>query len=185
MSSRRVLLPVVAACAVLLGCSGGDESATTTAPDVTICDPQGTAQAEADLPAVDTIAAAIAALERQLGAPQQYFEVNATARVVNLFVALNGATLAQAWLYLDGELTSQPAQAASGGTFEAAEVAFDADRVLSKVRAEVPEAVLESFYVHGDGKGNVQYGVLASALCGGGLDIVVGGDGSVKSVDPV
>lgn len=185
MSARRVLLPVLVVGAVLSACSGDDGTASTTAPDVTICDPQGTAQAESDLPAVGRISEAIAALERQLGAPQQYFEVNATARVVNLFVALNNGTLAQAWLYLDGELTSQEAQPASGGTFAATDVAFQADRVLANIRAEVPEAVLESFYVHGDGKGNVQYGVLASALCGGGLDIVVGGDGAVKSVDPV
>lgn len=184
MSSRRVLSVVMMA-AVLVGCSGDGDSAATTAPDVTICDPEGTAQAEADLPQVARIAEAIEALEQQLGAPQQYFEVNATARVVNLFVALNDGTLAQAWLYLDGTFTSQEAQAASGGTFAADDVAFDADRVLERVRSEVPEAVLESFYVHGDGKGNVQYGVLASALCGGGLDVVVGPDGSVKSVDPV
>lgn len=184
MSSRRVLSVVVMA-AVLVGCSGDGDSAATTAPDVTICDPEGTAQAEADLPQVARITEAIEALEQQLGAPQQYFEVNATARVVNLFVALNDGTLAQAWLYLDGTFTSQEAQAASGGTFAADDVAFDADRVLERVRSEVPEAVLESFYVHGDGKGNVQYGVLASALCGGGLDVVVGPDGSVKSVDPV
>ncbi|MEY4173097.1 MAG: hypothetical protein RI900_262 [Actinomycetota bacterium] len=185
MSSRRLVLPIVVLAAILVGCSGDGDSAATTAPDVTICDPDGTAQAEADLPAVGRISEAIEALEQQLGAPQQYFEVNATARVVNLFVALNNATLAQAWLYLDGEFTSQEAQAASGGTFGADAVAFDPERVLTRVRTEVPEAVIESFYVHGDGKGNVQYGVLASALCGGGLDVVVGPDGSVKSVDPV
>ena len=39
--------------------------------------------------------------------------------------------------------------------------------------------------MNGDGKGNVQYGVLTSAQCGGGLDVVVGPDGAVKSVDPV
>lgn len=96
MSARRVLLPVLVVGAVLSACSGDDGTASTTAPDVTICDPQGTTQAESDLPAVGRISEAIAALERQLGAPQQYFEVNATARVVNLFVALNNGTLAQA-----------------------------------------------------------------------------------------
>lgn len=185
MRPRRFLLPLVLVGVLVAGCSGDGGSAGTTVPDVTICDPEGTAQAEADLPAVERIGEAIAALEQQLGSAQQYFEVNATARVVNLFVALNDGTLAQAWLYLDGQFTSQEPQAASGGTFTAADVEFDTGRVLSKVRAEVPEAVLETFYVHGDGKGNVQYGVLASALCGGGLDITVDGDGAVKSVDPV
>jgi hypothetical protein len=53
------------------------------------------------------------------------------------------------------------------------------------VRAKVPEAILESFYVNGNGQGGTLYGVLASAQCGGGLDVVVGPDGAVKSVDPV
>ena len=53
------------------------------------------------------------------------------------------------------------------------------------MRGEIPDATLESFYVHGDGAGNVQYGVLATARCGGGLDVIVGADGAVKSVDPV
>jgi hypothetical protein len=157
----------------------------STAPDVTICNAKGTAQADADLPAVSRIAVAIDALERQLGGPQQYFEVNATAKVVNLFVALNGATVAQAWLYADGTLTSKAGQKANGGTFTKADLDFQADRVLATVRQQIPDAVLESFYVNGDGKGHVQYGVLTSARCGGGLDVVVGPTGAVKSVNPV
>ncbi len=184
MSSRRVLLPVFALAASLASCSGGGES-VTTAPDVTICAPNVTAQADADLPGVALVPEAITALEQQLGGPQQYFEVNATARLVNLFVALNEGTVAQAWVYVDGQLTSKEGQAASGGTFVAADLDIRPDAVLSKVRTQIPEAILETFYVHGDGKGNVEYGVLTSAQCGGGLDVVVGADGSVKSVDPV
>ncbi len=174
---------------LLAGCSAGGDSSSPSAPastpDVTICTPTGTAQADADLPAVASIPDAIAALERELGGEQQYFEVNATARLVNLFVALNNATVAQAWVYVDGQLTSKEGQAASGGTFTAADLDLRPDSVLSKVRDQIPEAILETFYVHGDGKGTVEYGVLTSAQCGGGLDVVVGADGSVKSVDPV
>jgi hypothetical protein len=100
-------------------------------------------------------------------------------------VALNGATLAQAWLYAQGTLTSQPGQKASGGTFTRADLDFQPDAVLTTVRRQIPEATLESFYVNGDGKGHVQYGVLTSARCGGGLDVVVGPTGAVKSVNPV
>ena len=131
------------------------------------------------------ISVAIDALEAKLGAAQQYFEVNATARVVNLFVALNNATLTQNWLYADGTLTSKGPQKANGGTFTKADLHFHADKVFSVVRTQIPAAILESFYVNGDGKGNVQYGVLTSAQCGGGLDILVGPDGAVKSVNPV
>lgn len=192
-SGRRAAATLAAAALALLlaACSGDDASGAPgsgpsgSGPDVTICTPGGTAQADADLPLVGEIPAAVAALEEQLGGPQQYFEINATARVVNLFVALNGGELVQPWLYVDGQLTSQEAQAAQGGTFTGDDLDYVPTEVLAKVRAEVPDAILESFYVNGDGNGNVQYGVLTSAQCGGGLDVVVGPDGAVKSVDPV
>jgi hypothetical protein len=164
-------------------CSSGASSAK--APDVTICATKGTVQAAADLPAVATILVAIDALEAKLGGPQQYFEVNATAKVVNLFVALNNAAVAQAWLYADGTLTSKEGQKASGGTFTRADLDFQPDKVFTTVRQQIPEAILETFYVNGDSKGHVQYGVLTSAQCGGGLDVVVGPSGAVKSVNPV
>jgi hypothetical protein len=175
---------LMAAGFVVAGCSD-DGAGADTPPPVTICEPTGTAQADADLPRVVDIPLAIDALEAELGGRQQFFEVNATARVVNLFVALDDASLAQAWLWVDGELSSREPQGASGGTFIADELDFVPTEVLTKVRDEVPDAILESFYVNGDGKGNLQYGVLTSAQCGGGLDVVVAPDGAVKSVDPV
>ncbi|MGB8858539.1 MAG: hypothetical protein WCC60_04755 [Ilumatobacteraceae bacterium] len=138
-----------------------------------------------DLPILDQIDEAVAALEAELGAPQQYFEINATARLVNLFVALNNATVAQGWLYLDGTLTSSEGQQANGGTFTAGAAEFDPAVILSKVLTELPDITIESFYINGDGQGNVLYGVLATSAKGGGLDVVLGADGSVKSVDPV
>lgn len=187
MTSRRTSAAALAVGLVLLAACSDDNGAAadTSAPGVTICEPTGTAQSEADLPAVGSIPTAIADLEAKLGGAQQFFEINATARLVNLFVALNDGTLAQPWLWVDGELSSAPGQAASGGTFAAADIDFQPDAVLTKIRDEVPDAILETFYVHGDGTGRVQYSVLTSAQCGGGLDVVVGPDGAVKSVDPV
>ena len=138
-----------------------------------------------ELPLLDEIGPAIAALEKQLGGPQDYFEINATARLVNLFVALNNGAVAQPWLYLEGTLTSTEGQAAGGGTFASKSVDFDPDVMLSAVLTAVPGISIESFYIHGDGQGNVLYGVLATSDKGGGLDVVLGADGSVKSVDPV
>lgn len=193
MRCRRPVAAVcvaVLAAATLAACDGGsgssEESATSgSATEATICEPEGTAQADADLPAVGVVAEAVAALETELGGPQEYFEVNATARVVNLFVALNDATLAQAWAYVDGELSSQEPQAASGGTFTATQLDFDPESILVPTRGEIPDSIIETFYVHGDGKGKVQYGLLTSALCGGGLDLTVGPAGEVLGVDPV
>jgi hypothetical protein len=62
---------------------------------------------------------------------------------------------------------------------------YESDKVLTQIRSKLPDAILESFYVNGDGTGSTLYGVLATAQCGGGLDIVVGPTGAVKSVDPV
>ncbi len=190
MTSRRPAAAALAVALVLLAACSDDASSTdgstgTTGPDVTICDPQGTAQAEADLPAVGDIEQAVADLEAELGGPQEYFEINATARLVNLWVSLNDGTVAQPWLWANGELSSEDGDTASGGTFVADDLDFDPDTVLTKVRDEVPDSILETFYVHGDGDGNVQYSVLTSALCGGGLDVIVGPEGDVRSVDPV
>jgi len=138
-----------------------------------------------ELPLLGEIAPAIAAIAAQLGGPQEFFEINATARLVNLFVALNNGAVAQPWLYLEGTLTSTEGQAASGGTFSSSMVEFDPGVILSTVLTELPGISIESFYIHGDGQGNVLYGVLATSEKGGGLDVVLGADGSVKSVDPV
>ncbi|HNJ97470.1 MAG TPA: hypothetical protein PLV13_05060 [Ilumatobacteraceae bacterium] len=180
---RRVAAIVVAA-GLLVACS--DDSDNQAGGDVTTSSgPAVTAVGNGQPPLVDQIDEAIAALEAQLGGPQQYFEVNATAQLVNLFVALNNGAVAQPWVYVGGELTSAEGQAASGGTFTAADLDFDPDLVLSKISAELPGAALESFYVNGDGKGNVQYGVLVTSAQGGGLDVLVGPDGAILSVDPV
>ena len=136
-------------------------------------------------PIVEQIAAAVAALETEMGGPQQYFEINATSQLVNLFVALNDGAVAQPWLFVGGELTSAEGQQASGGTFAGGDVAFDPATIFDPLLAEVPGIQVESFYVHGDGDGNLLYGVLATSERGGGLDIVLAADGRVLSVDPV
>ncbi|MDP2289579.1 MAG: hypothetical protein Q8M22_00225 [Actinomycetota bacterium] len=170
----------VAACS-----SDGDDSSTST-PDSSVGGDVSVPDVADDaLPIIDQIPVAIAALEAETGGPAEFFEVNATAQLVNLFVALNDGAVAQPWLYVGGTLTASEGQAANGGTFAGADVEFDPEVVLSQVLTEVPGIRIESFYIHGDGEGNVLYGVLATSERGGGLDIVLGADGTVKSVDPV
>ena len=179
---HRVTSAVLATLALLGACSDKPAALTDTAAVATTAVPLPSAD---DLPLLDQIAPAMVAVEARLGGAQEYFEINATARLVNLFVALNNATVTQPWLYLKGTLTSTEGQAAGGGTFGASSVDFDPDLILSQVRTELPGISIESFYIHGDGQGNVLYGVLATSDKGGGLDVVLGVDGSVKSVDPV
>ncbi len=178
----RVSRMVVVSVLVLVGACSDDPAVRS---DTVAVSTTSVAASADDLPLLDQIAPAITALEAQLGGPQDYFEINATARLVNLFVALNNGAVAQPWLYLQGTLTSTEGQAASGGTFSSSSVGFDPDVILSTVLRDVPGITIESFYIHGDGQGNVLYGVLATSDKGGGLDVVLGADGSVKSVDPV
>ena len=120
-----------------------------------------------------------------MGGDIEFFEINAVPHAVNVFVALNGATVAQQYVYVDGVLSAGQGQSASGGTFTADQLAFDPTTVFSTIRGQLPETILQTFYVNGDGQGNVKYAVLAVAQCGGALDIVVGPDGEIISVDPL
>lgn len=157
------------------GCSG-DGGSTDTAPTSTIA---------AELPIVDQIDEAVAALEAELGGPQEYFEINATARLVNLFVALDGGTAVQPWLYFDGELTFEEQAPAEGGVLRAADLDFDPATLFSKLLAELPGATVESFYIHGDGQGAVQYGALLTTSLGGAIDVQLSSDGQILSSEPL
>ena len=173
--SLRAIERAAMCIALLLGGStvaSCSSSSTSSKPPVTICDPgKSKGQAASDLPAAGDIRTAISDLDHKLGGPQRYFEVNVTARLVNLFVALNDGAVAQPWIWVNGTLTSREGQAAKGGTFTAADLTFDAKAMFNDIRSQIPEATLESMYINGDGKGNVQYGVITSAKCGGGLEI--------------
>ncbi|CAB4365325.1 unannotated protein [freshwater metagenome] len=176
-----VLIGIAAIATVACSDNGGSSAATsTTVAQQSAPDPSST-----ELPVLDQIPLAIAAIEAQLGGPQQYFEINATAKLVNLFVALNNGAIAQSWVFVGGELSAREGEAASGGTFAATGLDFDPALVFSKVREQLPGATLDSFYIHGDGQGHLLYGVLLTSAQGGGLDVVLGPKGEVKSVDPV
>lgn len=159
---------------VLTACSNG----ASTPPSTTV------AASKASPPRVDLIHEAVTALETKLGAPQQYFEINATAKLVNLIVSLNDDKLAQPWVYLDGELSSADGQAASGFSFAASALDFDPTKVLSKLQAELPQSSPDLFFVEGGKGGIVRYSVEVTSSQGGQLVVVVGPDGTVQSVDP-
>lgn len=162
---------------VLTACSGGGGSASTAAPSTTVSVVAPAA------PRVDLIDDAVDALETELGSPQQYFEINATSNLINLIVALNDGTLAQPWVYLDGELTSTEGAAATGFSFSADALDFDPDTVLDRLRAELPESSADLFFVEAGEGGIVRYSVAVTSRQGGQLIVVVGPDGAVQSVD--
>ncbi len=170
---------VLALCLCVVGCGGDDASSDTTdtTTDSTVV--------AAPLPIVEQIDGAVAALEAELGGPQEYFEINATAQLVNLFVALDGGTMAQPWLYFDGQLTSEAPAPAAGGVLLAVDLDFNPSKIFSQLEAELPGVTIESFYIHGDGQGAIQYGALLTTSQGGGLDVQLGPDGRIISSEPL
>jgi hypothetical protein len=180
---RRRRWPAAAVVALALGasaCSSGSSSTTAATP----ASVPATSPTVDSPPVVDQIAPAIAAVEAQLGGPQTYFEVNATSRLVNVIVALNNATLAQSWVYLDGQLSSKPAESAQGNTFTAAAVAFDPATILSNVRRDLASSSIDLFFVEGGPAGSVRYTAVVTSPAGGQLQVILAPDGTVQQVDP-
>ena len=161
---------VVFVAALLIGC-GGDDSGDVSTSEVRVAD----------------IGPAIEAVEAELGEGQQFFEVNATAQLVNLFVAVDDATSAVPYIFFDGVLQPPaPALAVeSGFTFGADAVDFDTDTVLSSVADELPESTIEGFAIEGGDGGIVRYLVSTRSPQGGVLAVTVAPDGAVLEVDPL
>ena len=137
------------------------------------------------LPLLAEIGPAMAAVADELGGTPQYFEVNATPQVVNLFVATAGGTGVSPFVYVGDELApaGQPGTA-EGNTFTADAVTFDPDTILDGVTDELPDSDVVLFTIVGGPDGTVQYSAGVQSAAGGALDVVLGPDGSVQSVDP-
>jgi hypothetical protein len=136
---------------------------------------------------VSAIRPAIEAIEAELGVGQEFFEVTANDQVVNLFVAVDDATAAVPYLYLDGEL-QPPAptlSGASGFTFTAAAIDFDEDAILDAVSEQLPESTIGALSIEGGEGGVVRYVVSTLSSEGGRLDVTVAPDGTVLEVDPL
>jgi hypothetical protein len=136
---------------------------------------------------VADIRPAIEAVEAELGAGQQFFEVTANELVTNLFVAVDDATAAVPYVYLDGELQPPAPKltGASGFTFGADAVDFDEQTVLDAVSEELTESTVELFSIEAGAGGVVRYVVSTLSPEGGRLDVTVAADGTVLEVDPL
>lgn len=163
------LTAALAAITLLAGC-GGDDHEMASSPDW-----------------VRGIRAAVEAVEDELGGPQEYFEVTANPQFTNVFVAVDGASEAVPYLYADGNLESPgPSLTGVGGrTFEADAIAFDQDRVVSRIAEELPDSSIDGLSVEGGPNGSVRYVATVRSAAGGVLDVVVGADGEILSVAPL
>lgn len=179
MTQRRVGAALVALAAAA-ACSSDGDTAINSGNAV-----EQVASSD-DLAFVADVREAIEAVESDLGGPQRYFEVTANPQLTNIFVAVDDATAAVAYLYVDGELQPPaPKQTgASGNTFAGSDVDFDEDLVASRVADELPNTSINALSVYGDGVG-ATYVIAGRSEVGGLLDIVVTAGGTVVSVDPV
>jgi len=133
---------------------------------------------------VELIDDAIAAVEAELGGLQQYFEINATPTVVNLFVALEGATQAVAYVYVAGQLDPPPAAVpASGPTFAAADAVFDTGLVLAKARGELLTTEFRLFSITGSESGAAQFRAVVQSSQGTEFVVYLSGTGAILGTD--
>ncbi len=175
--SRWIVAGVIGLLVVVGAACGGDDADGDN----------GGGGAGADDAFVSDIRPAIDAIEAELGAGAVFFEVTASQQVTNLFVAVDDASAAVPYVYLDGEL-QPPAPTltgASGFTFSADAVDFDEGSILDAVSDELPDSTIEALSIEGGEGGVVRYVVSTLSPGGGRLDVTVSKDGAVLEVDPV
>jgi len=154
-----------------VACGGDDDGSEVGADDGFVADIR---------PAMD-------AIEAELGAGQEFFEITANQQVTNVFVAVDDATAALPYVFLDGELQPPAPKltGASGFAFAGDAVDFDEVSILDAVSKELPDSTIEALSIEGGDGGIVRYVVATLSPGGGRLDVTVSPDGAVLEVDPV
>ncbi len=135
-------------------------------------------------PLVRRIDDAVFAVESQLAAPQEYFEISATADEVSLIVArpVEGGLEADRYVWSAGEVGPvEMLGEATGSTFAASDLSFDPDDVFDRLRDELDDPMIVDFAVTG-GEGRVAYDATVQSASGGVLLVLLGPGGDILAV---
>ena len=131
---------------------------------------------------VELIDDAIAAVEAELGGPQQYFEIFASPVVVNLLVS-TGSGQGVSYIYAAGELGEPEAGFSDAPTFAAAEVDFDPGSVLAAVRAQLATSTFRAFSITATSAGVIDYKAVVDSSQGTEFVVYLSGTGAILGTD--
>ncbi len=142
-------------------------------------------------PLLSEISRGVEALESRVGSGLEYFEISADLTGVTLILAEHEitstgeevATYATPYRWSDGVLSETgDSQTAEGETFFASEIDFDPNRIFSNIDRELDAPVIVDFVIQGAGSGGVTYDVSIANDLGGGLLVLLRGDGEILGV---
>jgi len=132
---------------------------------------------------VSDIDNAVAAVGKVLGTTPEFYEINATPTLVNLFAA-DGKGNAINFVFEKGKLAQETSVApAEGESFSTVGMAFNS-KVFTRVQKELPDSILRAFSIIGDSPtGGVQYRVVLQSDMGGQLAVFVDPTGKILGTD--
>ena len=132
---------------------------------------------------VSDIDDAVEAVGKVLGKTPEFYEINATPTLVNLFAA-DGKGNAINFVYEKGKLAQETSVAPAQGKSFSAKGMKLSSKVFARVHQELPESILRAFSVIGDNPvGGVQYRVVLQSEQGGQLAVFVDPTGKILGTD--
>ena len=134
---------------------------------------------------VSDIDDAVAAVAKVLGKTPEFYEINATPSLVNLFAA-DGKGNAINFVYENGELDQETTVASAvGESFPAEGMSFNG-KVIARVEKELPDSILRAFSIINDHpNGGVQYRVVLKSDRGGQFAVFVEPTGKILGTDVI
>ncbi len=148
---------------------------------------------------IDQIETALDAVEQKAGADLEFFEINATTELVNIFVAtdldgtpnadgLPDAVVHYVFTEKDGLETAPDSVGANGPTFARSALNYEPSTILRKVLSELPDSTPQMFVLTAAGTaaestGIVQYRLIMQSSQGGQMSVVLTNSGEIVGTD--